>query len=640
MAEQKKDYTSQNLSVLKFPDCVIKRPTMYLGRLEEEGVIHLLREIVDNSIDEFLAKFATTITIDISTKKDDVYFSVADNGRGIPSDNPAKFKSLFCELHSGGKFDNDSYSNSSGLNGVGLSITNAMSDILNVKVKRAGKQYEAQYESGYETIPLRVINNTTKGTGTEILFKPNLERFMLENMDNLSNEVISSYLQEMAFLNEGIKIDYTFNGKKTVYQYNDGLKAFIEHIANKQPLLIKDFKFSGKDSSGGKDDKSVRIELNWLEASSKEEMIKPYCNSIHNTEGGVHVAGLRMGLTTAIKKYISENNLITKKDSVELEEITGDDIRESLIAIIDLKHKSPLFSSQIKANLTNKDVNKFVSGVVSEGITQEFNINPALAKNLCRRFIENSKVRKAVKLSKEKIVKKSSGSLSATKLADCTSKERENCELFIIEGDSAKGTANQARDIRIQALYPLKGKIMNTHGLHLNKVLANKELGDLINVLGVGIGDSKDITSLRYGKIIFMCDADVDGFHIQCLLMTFFLKYYPELINAGHVYLAVPPLFVLRKGNSRYYCCTEKEKIAKEKELKAGFTVTRFKGLGEMNADQLEETAMNVETRSLIRLTIADMNETVLAFESLMGANPDKRKDFILENSDLATVDN
>ncbi len=570
-----KTYDSKSLKVLKFPESIQTRPTMYISNLGILGLIHLLRESVDNSIDEALAGHASVISISVSTDPENCFIEVQDDGRGIPIDDYKKFNSLFTSTHSGGKFDNEAYSNSSGLNGVGLTITNALSDFLDITVKKSGFEWNAQYELGIEVAKLAKGNKVPKNeTGTTIYFEPSFKFLRLEDLSELTYDMVHDYVERMAFLNSGLKLVLDFNGKVKQFYNKDGLKAYITHLSKKKELVNrKNFTFSGKEKN-----KSVDIYFNWLHALNGDPIIESFCNSIHTTNGGTHVTGFRMGLTSAIKKYIKERNLITKKDSLELSELDGEDIQDAIVTVINLKHTDPLYTAQTKQEISNKDVTKFVSQIVMDGISVEFNTDPTLAKTLCRKFIENAKIRKSGKLAKEKINRKAASSMGSTKLSDCTGKDPAERELFILEGDSASGSAKQARDIKFQAIYPLRGKILNTHDLHLNKIIQNKELSDLITILGTGIGDKFDQELLRYYKIIILTDSDVDGYHIASLLLTFFFKYYPTLITSGHLYIANPPLYVIKHSGSRYFAQDEEDKEKYIKGLKVKPSITRFKG--------------------------------------------------------------
>ncbi len=634
----KKTYSSKDIKVLKFPESIQTRPTMYISDLGVLGLIHLLRESVDNSIDEFLAGYASDIKIRIKTK-DTISIEVEDNGRGIPIDDKKKFNSIFTSTHSGGKFDNESYSNSSGLNGVGLTITNALSDFLDISVKRDGKVYQAQYELGMQTFPLDVVDTTKtkKETGTTIYFEPSMELLRIEEEDlvEFKFETLRDYLQRMAFLNSGLKISLDFDDKKVTYVFKDGLQAYMD-------FLLGDDSFTAKKSfmvEGKEKDKTISVTFNWLLGKNQDETVESYCNSIHTIKGGTHVEGLRTGLTTAVKRYVKEKNLITQKDNLEIGELSGEDIRDGMIAIIDLKHKDPLFTAQTKHEISNKDVRKFVSVLVADELSLVFNSDPTLAKQLCRKFIENAKIRKSGKLAKEKINRKATSSMSSTKLSDCTGKNPKDLEIYILEGDSASGSAKQAREIEYQAIYPLRGKILNTQELGINKIIANKELSDLITILGMGVGEKRDVELLRYHKVVILTDSDVDGYHIASLLITFFFKYYPELITNGYLYIANPPLYVIKHSGTRYFAKDDKDKDQYIKKLKVKPSVTRFKGLGEMNPEELEITTMAKKSRLLTQVTLSDAEATALTFTDLMGKNAEPRKKFILENSELAIVD-
>ncbi|MEM2932925.1 MAG: DNA topoisomerase (ATP-hydrolyzing) subunit B [Candidatus Pacearchaeota archaeon] len=621
--EKAKAYTAEAIQVLKGLEGVRRRPAMYIGSTGKEGLHHLIWEIVDNSIDEAMAGYCTSIKI---TLHKDGSVSVKDNGRGIPVEihketGKSALETVMTMLHAGGKFDHKVYAISGGLHGVGASVVNALSKKMIVKVYRDGKIYCQEYERGNALTPVKVIG-TTDETGTEVRFWPDPEIFKTINFDQ---KLIKIRLQELSFLNKDLEIQLIneASGEKERFISKGGLIDFIEWLNKEKNPLHKPIYFSDQ-----KNGVFVEIALQYFDGYT--EHIFSFVNTINTIEGGTHVIGFKTALTKVLSDYADEKSKI---------KIMGDDTREGLTAIINVKLPNPQFEGQTKTKLGNSEVKGIVESVVNNKLSQFFDENLSIAKRILQKVSEAAKAREAAKKAKELVRRKGAlfaGNLPG-KLADCSSTKKEIAELFIVEGDSAGGSAKQARNKEFQAILPLRGKILNVEKAGHNKIFANEEIAALIKSVGTNVGDEFDLTKLRYGKIIIMTDADVDGQHIKTLLLTFFFRYMPQLIENGHIYVAVPPLYRVRRGNKDYYVYNEDELKDLVKDEKA--EVTRFKGLGEMNPEQLWETTLDPKTRKLKQITIEDAIEADRTFTILMGEKVEPRKQFIIEHAKEAELD-
>ncbi|MCQ2568793.1 MAG: DNA gyrase subunit B [Candidatus Saccharibacteria bacterium] len=652
MAEE---YNSSEIQVLEGLEPVRKRPGMYIGSTGYDGLHHLIKEIADNSIDEAIAGYATSVTV---TLLSDGGCRVDDNGRGIPVDIHPKTKMSSLEtvltvLHAGGKFGGGGYKVSSGLHGVGSSVVNALSTHMIAEVYRDGKINHIEFDTGKTVKPLEVIGKTDK-VGTSITFYPDPAIF--KETTTFDYDWVVNYLRHQAYLTKGIlaTVHDERTGKSDSFYFEGGIKSYVRRLND------------GKEVLGGGDifyvekaieDSVVEIAVQYNDGLA--ETMRPFANNVLTPDGGMHVVGFRTALNRTINDYARKNGLLKEKE----ENLTGDDIKEGLAAVILVKLPDPQFEGQTKNKLGNPEVRGYVDKVMSEYFSYYLEEHPDIAKAIVQKATLAARARKAARAARDNVLRKGAfeGLNLPSKLADCSSRDRTECELFIVEGNSAAGSAKEGRDSKIQAILPLRGKVLNTERAHLDKMFANAEIVSLIKALGVGIGESFDINGLRYYKIVFMTDADVDGAHISTLLLTFFFRYMPEVIKAGHVYLAKPPLFGLIKGtgNTRKieYIYNEEAlehtlakrieerkaagtKINPEDERfkQAGYTAQqRFKGLGEMDASQLWETTMNPKNRTLIRVNIEDAEKADAIFTKLMGNEAELRKNFI--QSRAATVD-
>ena len=624
--EKSRSYTAESIQVLKGLEGVRKRPAMYIGSTGKEGLHHLVFEVVDNSIDEALAGYCNTIIVIIHK---DGTVSVEDNGRGIPVEKhketgKSALETVMTMLHAGGKFDKKVYMISGGLHGVGVSVVNALSEWLTVRIKRDGVIYEQKYKRGEPITKLQTVGKTTT-TGTTIIFKPDS---LIFSTTNFNFGTIETKLRELSFLNPGVKItliDERIN-KKLVFLSKEGLKEFIEWVNKNRTPLHKPVHFKDR-----KNDTIVEVSLQYH--TGYIEDILSFVNTISTIEGGTHVSGFKKGLTRVINDYGTRNKILKFK-------LTGDDIREGLTAIIGLKIPEPQFEGQTKTKLGNSEVAGIVESIVTEKLGQFLEENPSTAKKIITKALETAMARQAAKKAKE-LVRRKSALMSSSlpgKLADCSSRKKEETELFIVEGESAGGSAKQARNKEIQAILPLKGKILNVEKANPNKVFSNQEISSLITSIGTAVTDKFNIDKLRYSKIIIMTDADVDGQHIKTLLLTFFFRYMKQLIEYGHVYLAVPPLYKIRKGQTDKYVYNDNEMkkiVAQHKNV----VVQRFKGLGEMNPEQLWQTTMNPKTRKLKKVLMEDAVEADKLFTILMGEKVEPRKQFIVEHAKEAELD-
>jgi DNA gyrase subunit B len=618
-------YDESQIQVLEGLEAVRKRPGMYIGSTSSRGLHHLVWEVVDNSIDEALAGYCTKIDVIVHQ---DNSITVIDNGRGIPVGEHSKMKKSTLEvvltvLHAGGKFGGEGYKVSGGLHGVGVSVVNALSEHLVARVKRDGHIYEQEYRRGVPQSELRVVGDTEE-TGTEITFKPDPDIFT--ETTEFDYEVLQSRIRELAFLNKGIEINLLDErtGQSHSYMYEGGIISFVEFLnRNREVLHEKPIYMEGE-----RDHIMVEIALQYNDGYS--ENIYSFANNINTHEGGTHEQGFKTALTRIINDYARKMNLIKDNDA----NLTGDDVREGLTAIISVKIPEPQFEGQTKTKLGNSEARGIVESLFSEKFTEFLRENPAVARKIVDKALQAARAREAARKARELTRRKNALEVSSLpgKLADCSSRDASICELFIVEGDSAGGSAKQGRDRHFQAILPLRGKILNVEKARLDKILSNAEIRAIITALGTGIGDDFDITKARYHKIIIMTDADVDGAHIRTLLLTFFYRYMRQIIEAGYVYIAQPPLYKISQGNKtvRYaYNEKQKEEILKELGDNPRPTLQRYKGLGEMNPEQLWETTMEPGSRTLLQVTIQDAIEADDIFDTLMGDNVEPRREFI-----------
>lgn len=627
---QNRDYGAKNIKVLEGLEPVRLRPGMYIGSTGPKGLHHLVYEVVDNSIDEALAGVADTITVIIY---EDGSVSVEDNGSGIPVEkHPQTGKStletVLTILHAGGKFNNDAYKVSGGLHGVGVSVVNALSSWLKATVKRDGYVFTQEFSRGKVTKEIKKGEKTDE-TGTKIQFMPDDEIFETINFEK---DVLINRFREMAFLNGGIKI--VFEDKrddtKIEFHYEGGINSFVEYLnRNKNVLHQKPIYITGE-----KEKSTVEISMQYTDSYS--ENVLPFANNIHTTEGGTHLIGFRTALTRSLNDYGRKYNLIKEKD----QNLQGDDTREGLTAIVSIKLSNPQFEGQTKSKLGNSESRGDVETTLYEGLSIFLEENPAVAKIIIEKAQSSARAREAARKARDLTRKKSilDNTTLPGKLADCIESDISVNEIYIVEGDSAGGSAKGGRDNKYQAILPLRGKILNVEKARLDRALSSNEIKAMITAFGTGIGKEFDISKLRYGKIIIMTDADVDGAHIRTLLLTFFFRYMKDLIKEGHVYIAQPPLYGIIRGTKVVrYCYTEEELDSSLNELGRGsnLKVQRYKGLGEMNADQLWETTMNPENRMLLKVTIDDeeLVEIDETFNILMGDKVEPRREFIEENA-------
>ena len=629
--KKNREYTADQITVLEGLEPVRVRPGMYIGSTDEKGLHHLVYEVVDNSIDEALAGVCDLIKVTI--KKDNSII-VEDDGSGIPVETHPKtgkstLETVLTVLHAGGKFSNDAYQYSGGLHGVGVSCVNALSTYLIARVKRDGKMYEQRFEKGKTVTELTVIKENVRGTGTTIEFMPDNTIFETLNFDK---NVLAKRFREMAFLNKGVKIEFADEreGYKELFHYEGGIKSFVEYInKSKKPLDHEVMYIEGE-----KETTKVEIAMQYTE--SYNETIVSFTNNIKTVDGGTHVVGFKSALTRALNDYARNKNILKEKD----DNLSGDDVREGITAVVSVKLNNPQFEGQTKGKLGNSEARTVVDSVVYEHLSFYFEENPKIVKTIIQKALASQKARLAARRARDLVRKKSvlDNTTLPGKLADCQSSDIEHNEIFLVEGDSAGGSAKGGRDNKFQAILPLRGKILNVEKAHLERVLNSNEIKAMITAFGTGIGKNFDISKLRYGKIVIMTDADVDGAHIRTLLLTFLYRFMKPLVEKGHVYIAQPPLYGIIKGvKVMEYCYTEKElEEALEKYgERTNIKVQRYKGLGEMNAEQLWDTTMNPEHRILIKVEIdgEDENELDNTFDVLMGDNVEPRREFIEQNA-------
>ncbi|MEW6202554.1 MAG: DNA topoisomerase (ATP-hydrolyzing) subunit B [bacterium] len=620
-SEDSLKYTAKEIQVLEGLEAVRKRPAMYIGSTSARGLHHLVYEAVDNSIDEAMSGYCTEINISI---KKDSSVVVIDNGRGIPVDNHPQFNRpaveiVMTKLHAGGKFGGGGYKVSGGLHGVGISVVNALSEWMEVQVRREGKVYRQRYKRGNVATDLEITGDADD-TGTTVHFLPDKEIF--ESLE-YSFDLLSKRFRELAYLNAGLGIKFKDENtnSKVEYQYDGGIEEFVKMLnKNKDTVYPKPFYFKKV-----KDDIETEIAVQYFDGYT--ENILTYANNINTVEGGTHLVGFKSGLTRAINDYGRRYKLLK-----EGEKLTGDDVREGCTAVISVKLLEPQFEGQTKTQLGNSEVKGIVDSLFYENFSIFLEEHPQIAKQVVNMGLTASRAREAAKKAKELTRRKSAldGAALPGKLADCSENDPDNCELFIVEGDSAGGSAKQGRDRRYQAILPLRGKIINVEKARLDKSLGNEEVRTLITAIGTGIGDDFDVSKLRYNKIIIMTDADVDGAHIRTLLLTFFYRYMKKLVEEGNVYIACPPLYQIRKGKAVEYAYNDSELRKKlEQHGRKGVTVQRYKGLGEMDAHQLWETTMNKKSRILLKVGIGDVADAEDIFTVLMGNKVEPRREFI-----------
>ncbi len=612
-------YDASHIQVLEGLEAVRRRPSMYIGSTDTLGLHHLVYEVVDNSVDEALAGYCTDIDV---TVHDDGSVSVRDNGRGIPVDihpqyNRPALEIVMTMLHAGGKFDHESYTVSGGLHGVGVSVVNALSLWLEVEVRRDGKVYWQRYEHGNVASDVEV-RGSSEHTGTTVTFKPDPTIF--EDTE-YNFDTLSARLRELAFLNSGLKISIKDerSGKENVFRYEGGIISFVEYLnKNKEALHSPPIYFS-RDRNGTHVD--VALQYN----KSYNESIFSYANNINTREGGTHLMGFRAALTKTVNEYVRANKLL-KNDA----KLGGEDLREGLVAVISVKLPDPQFEGQTKTRLGNSSIRGVVESLVAEGLGEYFEENPAVAVAIVEKASEALRAREAARKAKELTRRKnalSAGGLPG-KLADCSDSDPGKCEIYIVEGESAGGSAKQGRNRHFQAILPLRGKILNVERARLDKILKNSEIRNMIVALGTGIGEEFDIGKARYHKVVIMTDADVDGSHIRTLLLTFFYRYMKPLIETGYIFIAQPPLYQVKKGKQVNYAYSDDELNRMVKSI-AKPSIQRYKGLGEMNPEQLWETTMNPENRTLLKVTLEDAVEADRIFTILMGDQVEPRKEFI-----------
>ncbi len=649
MIEENKpgSYSADNIQVLEGLEAVRKRPAMYIGDVGVKGLHHLVYEVVDNSIDEALAGHCDTIDVFIHP---DNSITVKDNGRGIPTDMHQKEKRSALEvvmtvLHAGGKFDKDTYKVSGGLHGVGVSCVNALSTYLRAEVHRNGKIYEQEYSCGKPQFPVREIG-TTNIRGTHVTFRPDDSIFIVSEYNY---STLAARLRELAYLNKGIRLNITDERepleeggfKNDSFFSEGGLKEFVEYLDSNREKLIPEPIYIEHNKG------TVPVEVAMQYNTSYTENVHSYVNNINTHEGGTHVAGFRQAMTRVLKAYADKEGMTSKLKF----DIAGDDFREGLTAVISVKVMEPQFEGQTKTKLGNNEVIGAVNMAVAEALTNYLEEHPKEARQIINKVILAATARHAARKAREMVQRKnvlSSNSMPG-KLADCSESNPELCEIYLVEGDSAGGTAKQGRSRNFQAILPLRGKILNVEKAMEHKIYENEEIRNIFTALGVTVGTEDDqkalnISKLRYHKIIIMTDADVDGSHITTLILTFFFRYMKDLIESGYVYIATPPLYLVKKGNNQTYAWNEKERIEAVKELAKGGNestvgIQRYKGLGEMNAEQLWTTTMNPETRTLRRVTIDSAAEADHIFSMLMGDEVPPRREFIEQNARYAKLD-
>ncbi len=619
-------YGAEEIQVLEGLEAVRRRPSMYIGSTSARGLHHLVYEVVDNSIDEAMAGFCDQIEVVLN---EDNSVTVTDNGRGIPVDIHPKVGRSAVEvaltmLHAGGKFGGGGYKVSGGLHGVGVSVVNALSELLEVEVRRNGSIYYQKYSRGEPITELDIIGKS-KNTGTKVTFRPDSQIF--EELV-FSHDTLTQRLRELSFLNRGIKIIFKDKrtGQEIVYQHEGGIEDFVKYLNKNKTPLHKPVYFQKH-----KDDVLVEISLQYTDAYTVDNIFS-YANNINTVDGGTHEAGFKAALTRVVNDYGRKYNILKNGAS----NLSGDDIREGLTAVISVKVQEPQFEGQTKTKLGNSEVRGIVDTAVGEGLGAFMEENPSFGKRILEKALTASRAREAARKAKELTRRKSvlESSTLPGKLADCSERDPSVSELYLVEGDSAGGSAKQGRDRSFQAILPLRGKILNVEKARLDKILANEEIRAMITALGTGISEEFDISKARYHKVILMSDADIDGAHIRTLLLTFFYRYMRPLVEAGYVFIAQPPLYKVKKGRNENYVYNDSELESLLKRIgRDGVGLQRYKGLGEMDAVQLWDTTMNPETRTVLQVTLEDAMESDAVFSMLMGDRVEPRRDFIQENA-------
>ena len=640
---KKNNYSADSIQALEGMEHVRMRPSMYIGDVGVRGLHHLVYEVVDNSIDEAMGGHCDTIRVDIN---EDGSVTVEDNGRGIPVDIHKKegvsaLEVVMTKIGAGGKFDKDSYKVSGGLHGVGVSVVNALSKHLRATVHRDGKVYEQEYERGKSLYPVKQIGETTK-RGTIVTFYPDPTIFT-QTID-FTYDTLSARMRELSYLNKGITITFTDkrevdkdgNFISEIFHSTEGLKEYVRYLdANREPIISHVISMNSEKGE-------VPVEVALIYNTSYTENIFAYVNNINTHEGGTHLQGFRTGLTRALKKYADASGMLDKLKF----EIAGDDFREGLTAIISVKVSEPQFEGQTKTKLGNREVVAPVSQAVSEMIENYLEENPNDARIIVQKVILAAQARHAAKKAREMVQRKTvmGGGGLPGKLSDCSEQDPTKCEVYLVEGDSAGGTAKQGRDRAFQAILPLRGKILNVEKAMHHKVFENEEIRNIFTALGVTVGTEEDskalnISKLRYHKVIIMCDADVDGSHISTLILTFFFRFMKELIEEGHIYIAAPPLYLVKKGNKKEYAWNDDQRDQANARMGGSAAIQRYKGLGEMNAEQLWETTMDPNFRTLRKINIDSLAEADRVFSMLMGDEVPPRREFIEKNAVYANID-
>lgn len=655
MVKQKTDssYDGSQIQVLEGLEPVRKRPGMYIGSTGYDGVHHLIKEIADNSIDEAIAGFATRIDV---TLHEDGGVTIGDDGRGVPVDNNAKtglstVETVYTVLHAGGKFGSGGYKVSSGLHGVGSSVVNALSTKMIVEVVREGQLYHIEFAQGVTTMPLKKLGKTDRRTGTTVTFYPDPTIF--KETVEFDYKWVVNYLRHQAYLTKGIYVAVfdERTGAREAFYFEGGIQSYVKHLNIGKDVVADDIFYVERQV----EDSVVEVAVQYNETFV--EIVKPFANNVLTPDGGTHLVGFRSALTRVINDYARKSGLLKEKE----ENLSGDDIREGLTAIILVKLPDPQFEGQTKNKLGNPEVRRYVEQVMNEYFSYYLEENPAVAKKIVGKALLAARARKAARAARDNVIRKGAldGLSLPGKLSDCSSKDPKESEIYIVEGDSAGGSAKSGRDSRTQAILPLRGKVLNVERARLDRMLGNNEIVSLIKALGVGISDQFDISGLRYHRIVIMTDADVDGSHISTLLLTFLFRYMKEVVDGGYVYLAKPPLFLLRQGTKKYYAYSDEERdqiidrLIEERKQKgtnvddesdrnkqAGLTMLqRYKGLGEMDAEQLWDTTMNPENRVLVQVKVEDAEKADAIFTKLMGDQVDLRKSFIQSRAKFVNVE-
>ena len=641
--EAKQGYSADSIQALEGMEHVRMRPSMYIGDVGVRGLHHLVYEVLDNSIDEALAGHCDMITVDIN---EDNSITVTDNGRGIPvglhkKEGVSALEVVMTKIGAGGKFDKDSYKVSGGLHGVGVSCVNALSDHLHATVYREGKIWEQEYERGKAIYPVKSTGDTDK-KGTTVTFTP--DKSIFQQTTEYNYDTLAGRMRELAFLNKGIQITLTDKRNKDekgefiteLFHSDEGLKEFVRYLdSTRNPIIGHVISMEGEKNN-------IPVEVAMTYNDSYAENLHSYVNNINTHEGGTHLSGFRRGLTSTLKKYADNSGLLDKLKF----EIAGDDFREGLTAIISVKVQEPQFEGQTKTKLGNREVTSAVSQAVSEMVENYLEENPNDAKIIIQKVILAAQARHAAKKAREMVQRKTVMSIGGLpgKLSDCSETDPAECEIYLVEGDSAGGTAKQGRDRNFQAILPLRGKILNVEKAMQHKVFENEEIRNIFTALGVTIGTEEDskalnLSKLRYHKVVIMCDADVDGSHISTLILTFFFRYMKELIEQGYVYIAAPPLYLVKKGSKKQYAWNDDQRDTIIGQFGDGSKIQRYKGLGEMNAEQLWDTTMNPENRTMRQVTIDSMTEADHVFSMLMGDEVPPRREFIEKNAVYANID-